>query len=493
MENEWAKLTKEIKDYMQGISSKILSEQEKVINITQVFKDEFFNYLKNINQQQTKINEIKNEVKQPSGEEPSLINYEDLRVCFLDYSPKEFDKHIRSIIDFNHKINADLIFEKELEHIMEIFGRYEQDLHKNLIKYEDESIYLGEVKENLTTQTKSRQGYGIFKDKDKEELFVGEFQDDNMTRGIYFKTNSIFVGDFLFQNSNYTFKGTFIEKDSKRSKFLGDINIIDDKFSGLFIFQRDENKFEIYIGTKKDNLKEGDKCLILKINSLDDYIIQLGNFSADELKKGIGDKNFVYKNGSYLISSENDSNFLNKIFCHFLNLKFQNNSFYIGECEFDEHTKQITTNDENGIIIFNNSNIYIGGFNLGKKAGKGIFILNSLNIVIDGEFINDVITSGKVFNLNSELGLKKAIFDGSWEDDSIKKGVYTYSENEFYEGEFLHEKRNGIGKYLYEDKSFYLGSWKDNMKHGEGTFTDETGKEFKAIWKENELETFPLI
>lgn len=38
-------------------------------------------------------------------------------------------------------------------------------------------------------------------------------------------------------------------------------------------------------------------------------------------------------------------------------------------------------------------------------------------------------------------------------------GSYTY------EGKFINDKKDGIGKITYKNGSYYFGNWKEEMKH----------------------------
>ena len=50
-----------------------------------------------------------------------------------------------------------------------------------------------------------------------------------------------------------------------------------------------------------------------------------------------------------------------------------------------------------------------------------------------------------------------------------------YNNGDYYEGNFLNGKKNGVGKYIYHNGDVYEGSWLNDMKHGEGTYRQATG------------------
>ena len=64
---------------------------------------------------------------------------------------------------------------------------------------------------------------------------------------------------------------------------------------------------------------------------------------------------------------------------------------------------------------------------------------------------------------------------------------YFYPNNEYYFGNFINGKREGIGTYKYNDGICYNGEWKNNKKNGEGIIKNFNKKwEFKGIF-ENDI------
>ncbi len=63
-------------------------------------------------------------------------------------------------------------------------------------------------------------------------------------------------------------------------------------------------------------------------------------------------------------------------------------------------------------------------------------------------------------------------------DDNMKVqglGRAIYESGNFYEGQFLDDKRDGYGIFIWNDGANYLGMWKNGMKHGPGYFTFADG------------------
>ena len=66
-------------------------------------------------------------------------------------------------------------------------------------------------------------------------------------------------------------------------------------------------------------------------------------------------------------------------------------------------------------------------------------------------------------------------------------GYYFYPNNEYYFGNFINGKREGIGTYQYKDGICYKGQWKNNKKNGEGIIKNFNNKwEFNGIF-ENDI------
>lgn len=64
-------------------------------------------------------------------------------------------------------------------------------------------------------------------------------------------------------------------------------------------------------------------------------------------------------------------------------------------------------------------------------------------------------------------------------ENYITRALYRYNENEIYNGQWIGNKRNGIGRlewkgniisYQYLDGTYYEGNWKDDSLDGNGKF-----------------------
>ena len=67
------------------------------------------------------------------------------------------------------------------------------------------------------------------------------------------------------------------------------------------------------------------------------------------------------------------------------------------------------------------------------------------------------------------------------------QGVYQYSDNTIYFGEFEEGLAEGYGTCYYPSGQKYMGEWKKHTFHGEGTFDDGKGKIVTGEWTEGKL------
>lgn len=83
-----------------------------------------------------------------------------------------------------------------------------------------------------------------------------------------------------------------------------------------------------------------------------------------------------------------------------------------------------------------------------------------------GEFLND-----KRHGIGIYYYSNGDIYGGNWKSDVFEGfGLYIYSSGERYEGEFKLGKKHGKGKYFYMNGTVYEGSWALGRKNGHGVF-----------------------
>ena len=145
-----------------------------------------------------------------------------------------------------------------------------------------------------------------------------------------------------------------------------------------------------------------------------------------------------------------------------------------------------------GLELFKTTNaFFFGQFINGKRSGYGKYIINNQNhnYKYEGE-IDGPYASGYGCFLNNEILMK---YEGEWKN-SLKDGIgiESYKKN-YYQGEFVNGKRNGLGEYYWEKDIFYSGEWKDNLMNGEGIYYFSKDAWYEGSFKNNKMEGFGIL
>ena len=79
-------------------------------------------------------------------------------------------------------------------------------------------------------------------------------------------------------------------------------------------------------------------------------------------------------------------------------------------------------------------------------------------------------------------------YEGEVDEKSLPngKGVFTYTNGSYYDGEFLHGVRDGYGLFVWSTGDRYEGGWKADKRHGEGVMTYANGRVRKGRFENNE-------
>ena len=135
-----------------------------------------------------------------------------------------------------------------------------------------------------------------------------------------------------------------------------------------------------------------------------------------------------------------------------------------------EFKNKIIENDSTE--VFENGCYYVGQSLNGKKHGKGIIFNKYGNIVYEGDFVND-----------KKEGIGKMIYKddyyiGPWVKDKKQgKGIIYYKDGTIqYEGDFFNDKKEGNGKYIFINGNYYIGQFSNGKLHGKGTLYYKNGK-----------------
>ena len=152
---------------------------------------------------------------------------------------------------------------------------------------------------------------------------------------------------------------------------------------------------------------------------------------------------------------------------------------------FNQLDDKILIEEINGFFLLKNQKINLSkikdGFNVLKlKDGsyiKSIFSNKEINGV--GKFYDKEteITYNGYYKNNIPLGYALMQFphgklEGYFEKNYISEyGIEIWSDQTYYQGQFLNNKKNGIGFYRWPDGTTYEGEWENNTMNGYGIFT----------------------
>lgn len=140
-------------------------------------------------------------------------------------------------------------------------------------------------------------------------------------------------------------------------------------------------------------------------------------------------------------------------------------------------------------ILYNTTEKYIGSFFDGKYNGYGArWVLNSDSSKVyryEGYYRDGKMDGpGKKYFPNGQI-----LCDGIYENNQITSGTSYYEDGNIkYKGEFNDSGYNGKGIVYWQNGNIkYDGEWLDNKRHGNGTYFREDGtKLYDGAWKEGD-------
>lgn len=113
------------------------------------------------------------------------------------------------------------------------------------------------------------------------------------------------------------------------------------------------------------------------------------------------------------------------------------------------------------------------------KRKKFEDLLNkSLNLPIITEMIHRV---------EIKIDVNDDFFIGTKHNNKLLKGVMYYSTGDYYEGEFINNRRDGQGIFVYKNGTKYEGMFKTNRQHGYGKLTQLDGEVYIGQWTEGRI------
>ncbi len=132
---------------------------------------------------------------------------------------------------------------------------------------------------------------------------------------------------------------------------------------------------------------------------------------------------------------------------------------------------------------FSKDDYIIGHFIHGKLEGESaISYVNGK--YIKGNFVNNQLDGQGESKFPHKGGSIQYI--GSWKAGRYHgQGLYISSETGTYEGEFVDNKRSGLGQLNYINGNIYKGNWALDKKHGLGQMIYANGDHYEGLWNKS--------
>ena len=209
-------------------------------------------------------------------------------------------------------------------------------------------------------------------------------------------------------------------------------------------------KKHIFIGSKKDNLKNGYGMEIFKkFNSF-----FFGQFINGK-RVGFGKYIIKNRNTNYIYKGE-----VEDIYANGYGLYLNNDTSVKYEGEWKNSLK-------NGIGIETyKNNLYQGNFLNGKRNGIGKYYWEK-DVYFIGEWIDNYMNGEGIYYFS-----KEAWYEGSFKNNKIEGfGILNVKYSKIYVGFFENDYKNGFGIKIWDNyEKAYVGFWKNNKQHGFGKF-----------------------
>jgi len=133
-----------------------------------------------------------------------------------------------------------------------------------------------------------------------------------------------------------------------------------------------------------------------------------------------------------------------------------------------------------GTYYWSNGDRYEGEWFEGKRNGNGMFFsangTQQKGFWDNDEFVGSSVNEGCLFgNCDNGKGIYSWTdndqYAGEWKEGKKNGyGIYSYNDGSKFIGEFLHGKRNGYGILSWNNGDVYIGEWFEDKQHGIGAY-----------------------
>ena len=151
----------------------------------------------------------------------------------------------------------------------------------------------------------------------------------------------------------------------------------------------------------------------------------------------------------------------------------------------DSRTEGIFTNgnlNSFGRIILSSNEILIGDFALNKLNGFGEYIRN------DGSIFKGTFFNGRPQGNGKEIFNDGSFFEGFYKKGKKINGKYVFKNGNFYQGFFENDLYDGEGIYKWNDGKIYEGFWKKGKFNGKGKIIFNDGSYYDGNFNDGKKE-----
>mmetsp|Transcript_24710 Transcript_24710/g.68930 ORF Transcript_24710/g.68930 Transcript_24710/m.68930 type:complete len:289 (-) Transcript_24710:256-1122(-) len=97
----------------------------------------------------------------------------------------------------------------------------------------------------------------------------------------------------------------------------------------------------------------------------------------------------------------------------------------------------------------------------------------------------DVKEQAAAVRKKAETAKSIGVYSGDWHNEMRHgKGMFQFSNGDWYEGEWYENKANGEGSFFSKGMSTYVGGWEADLKTGAGVETYEDGTVYEGNFKQ---------
>ena len=309
----------------------------------------------------------------------------------------------------------------------------------------------------------------------KNNLNVDKYSKKNiLNTDIYSIKDSLNVDDILKKDSlsvDYILKkhSDLSEKHSKKSSEKNK-EIISNKFSKTKIKNNKEINFHRFSKSIKEIYEE------------DDILSEISNSSISSLSKP---NSLSPKTTKTIYSLNSFSSLMQSNTPLFISSNRRKGFILNNRSLFNQFDDNNLIEEINGYFLLKNQKINLSkikdGFNIIKlKDGsyiKSTFKNKEINGIAKFYDKEREITYNGYYKKNIPFGYAllqydKGKFEGYFKKNYIiDSGIEIWSDQTYYQGQYLNNKKNGIGFYRWPDGTTYEGEWENNKMNGYGIFT----------------------